>query len=1137
MKNLMLLTSFVLLITSCGGGGGSGGSDSPTATNPDYGTQTSGVFVDSPVVGLKYTTNSGLSGMTDDNGVFDCHETSTVTFFIGTAKLGSISCSGVVTPMDVIFGSIDSSTKTAVLTDDTASLSTEQNVKLNKLKNMLSLLQSLDSDSSKSGIQISVNVANAFSNTVGTNVLDFSDSSFGISKNVTDITSEVSTASGETLSPVTTANALSHFQTTLSTPLVSSLNISTTEDNSKNVSVEYLLDGEYFTDGVFSVGVTTPTKGTFSCSSNTCTYTPNANENGVDSFTYKVVSNSTTSVEKTVTVTISSVNDTPTITNPNYSETVSEDSLLNVINPPVVSDVDGDTTSFSISSQSTNGTVVYNSSTNKFQYSPNLNFFGVDSFSYTVSDGSLSSSGTVSLTVSPVNDAPTLTITSSLNAIASDSVNNEIGLVTEDVDGDTLSLVVVSGASNGVASCSTTCTYTPNGSFTGTDSFTVKANDGTLDSPTLTVNLNVTDTLSVLATYLVKNYDTTTETVSSLVLADNFGAGNEGNKRLYFKTNRGEDPTSVSSINSENLVFEYDRASLDTSKLVVRVSTDSGYSSLLPVSNEVILDPQGSGVTSFRVRAKDTVTNEVSAWRTVSLTMTNTPTTNDVAMGAYDAETHSITLDYNSDGVNKITLSNFNNEFGTNLTLLINDNSTSTSSDVEVTASDSIKVQVALDYLVSSQTLNLFNYTVTSSFDITSPVSAVSFSDSEGAILKNLLIKRQVATALMANLQQKVNQAVSNSYPWKGYEGTCSINSNEVVVVSPVGSDMTRNFTNAGSGWTFVHMDDSATTSNTKPYIMGIKKFTGYKVLMTPIDSSGNKIRSLNDVTYSYNIDYAQGGNYDSFDESVMVGQATGEFTAFMNSVTAPSNTSKDVSFDISVVFSDTDLTHSNFTWDNVDTNFKKNKMFVSGNSEAIYVSGEMNSVNTYKLSMSRICGESDTTYQTGTLTQTSAVGVPTIDWLTYGESLSDDFVGQATYAMAFVSGASVKLSSDDSSVLSLFSLENSFYDLSRDAVGVSFQVQMSVADTSLDRIFPNYQYSLNMTAYLGSFLQYQVKPVSDVDAEFYIGHFFDEDDTTIVQYSSKVIDTNDITHFLVNGGEAPTYSDELLGFTQESLP
>ena len=94
-------------------------------------------------------------------------------------------------------------------------------------------------------------------------------------------------------------------------------------------------------------------------------------------------------------------------------------------------DVDGDILTIVSLTQpthgilSTNGTMVF--------YSPSLNYFGSDSFTYTVSDGNGGSdTAMVALTVTPVNDPP-VAVNDSIT-VAEDSTNNLINVITNDYD-------------------------------------------------------------------------------------------------------------------------------------------------------------------------------------------------------------------------------------------------------------------------------------------------------------------------------------------------------------------------------------------------------------------------------------------------------------------------------------------------------------------------------------------------------------------------------------------------------------------------------------------------------------------------------------------------------------------------------
>src|SRR5439155_319271 len=129
------------------------------------------------------------------------------------------------------------------------------------------------------------------------------------------------------------------------------------------------------------------------------------------------------------------------------------------------------------------GSVALNAN-GSFTYTPAAGYTGADSFTYKANDGQLDSNvATVTITVSPVNDAPVARDDSAttdedtavvINVLANDS----------DVDGDSLTAAVVSGPSHGTLtpSANGTCTYTPAANFNGSDSFTYKANDGTTDS-------------------------------------------------------------------------------------------------------------------------------------------------------------------------------------------------------------------------------------------------------------------------------------------------------------------------------------------------------------------------------------------------------------------------------------------------------------------------------------------------------------------------------------------------------------------------------------------------------------------------------------------------------------------------------
>ena len=91
-------------------------------------------------------------------------------------------------------------------------------------------------------------------------------------------------------------------------PLASAQSVSATEDTAKSLLLAGTdADGDPLT---FTV-LTQPTKGTLSGTAPNLTYTPNANVNGADSFTFKVNDGTVDSAPATVSLSIAAVNDVP----------------------------------------------------------------------------------------------------------------------------------------------------------------------------------------------------------------------------------------------------------------------------------------------------------------------------------------------------------------------------------------------------------------------------------------------------------------------------------------------------------------------------------------------------------------------------------------------------------------------------------------------------------------------------------------------------------------------------------------------------------------------------------------------------------------------------------------------------------
>ncbi|MFL2928838.1 MAG: Ig-like domain-containing protein [Opitutales bacterium] len=119
---------------------------------------------------------------------------------------------------------------------------------------------------------------------------------------------------------------------------------------------------------------------------------------------------------------------------------------------------------------------------------------GNDSLSVQVSDGSLTDSVVINLTITVVNDAPVISeANATLNLSLTEDGTFAYDLNASDVDGDTLSWTLSSAASNGTASINSgtgVLSYSPGTNYSGNDSLTVQVSDGSL-TDLVGINLSV----------------------------------------------------------------------------------------------------------------------------------------------------------------------------------------------------------------------------------------------------------------------------------------------------------------------------------------------------------------------------------------------------------------------------------------------------------------------------------------------------------------------------------------------------------------------------------------------------------------------------------------------------------------------
>jgi Ca2+-binding RTX toxin-like protein len=201
-----------------------------------------------------------------------------------------------------------------------------------------------------------------------------------------------------------------------------------------------------------------------------------------------------------VAITVTATDDTPTATDDAY--TTPEDTALTVAAPGVLGndrDADGDTLSAELGSGPSHGAITLNAD-GSLTYTPTANYNGPDAFTYRASDGTATSNlATVTLTVSAVNDAPTVTVATG-GTCGTDDHSGTIKLTVADVEtavaAPTLSassdktLVPTGNVGFGGSGTTRTMTVSTVDGRSGTAILTVTVSDGQ-DSGTVEVTVMV----------------------------------------------------------------------------------------------------------------------------------------------------------------------------------------------------------------------------------------------------------------------------------------------------------------------------------------------------------------------------------------------------------------------------------------------------------------------------------------------------------------------------------------------------------------------------------------------------------------------------------------------------------------------
>ncbi|WP_164503463.1 Ig-like domain-containing protein [Pleionea sediminis] len=229
--------------------------------------------------------------------------------------------------------------------------------------------------------------------------------------------------------------------------------------------------------------VTQPENGTLTGDGPNYIYTPDPGFVGTDSFEFIASDGQDNSNVATATIEVLEVNVAPIAQNDSFEVDVNSSFFINL----TATDGDGDPLTYTIVSQP-NGSLF--GSGNGYFYTPPFNFTGTDTFTFKVNDGLVDSNiATITINVIELNEAP-VAQDATFDVVV--DTPKDITVVATDGDNDSLTYSITSQPSQGVLTgVGPNYVYTPNSGFSGTDSFSFKANDGQVDSNIATVTLNV----------------------------------------------------------------------------------------------------------------------------------------------------------------------------------------------------------------------------------------------------------------------------------------------------------------------------------------------------------------------------------------------------------------------------------------------------------------------------------------------------------------------------------------------------------------------------------------------------------------------------------------------------------------------
>lgn len=328
------------------------------------------------------------------------------------------------------------------------------------------------------------------------------------------------------------------------------------------------------------------------------TFTPDNNYVGDDSFTYRVSDGNSSSAPQVVALTIKNSNSAPVADDDTYTMPHDTDIERTTILDNDT-DADFDQLWVALVSGPAHGTLILKPD-GFFRYVPDADYDGTDSFDYQLYDGT-PTSNTATVTITITNEAPVAEDDwYSIDAVAETEIGETTGVLYNDSDQDDIpTVVLVSGPTYGTLDLNDngSFSYTPGGSYAGSDSFTYELQDVSNTSNTATVHL-VSGPIARDDFYQLVHDQTLTFSADDGVMWNDFDfAGNPLEATLLTQPAHGD----VTFNGDGSFAYTPDAGYLGSDSFTYEISDGTLTSNTATVSIETINTAPETGADTYRV--------------------------------------------------------------------------------------------------------------------------------------------------------------------------------------------------------------------------------------------------------------------------------------------------------------------------------------------------------------------------------------------------------------------------------------------------------------------------------------------------------------------------------------------------------